>query len=141
MNTLNINPEIANNKDVLVVVDAYRQSGTSKPVTEYAAARESLCPIVKAYLTGKYGVDKYGIIDIEMNFAGEMLGILEERAEQTLERSDSLTSEFACWVTGAYEDMTPEMHDAILGAFEGDMAPVDKAIEIYMASSIAQKYL
>ncbi|WP_334013506.1 hypothetical protein [Alteromonas sp. S167] len=140
MNTLTINPEIANNKDVLVVVDAYRQAGTSKPVTEYAA-RESLCPIVKAYLTGKYGVDEYGIIDIEMNFAGEILGILEERAEQTLERSDSLTSEFTCWVTGAYEDMTPEMHDAVLGAFEGDMAPVDKAIEIYMASSIAQKYL
>lgn len=141
MNTLTINPEIANNKDVLVVVDAYRQSGTSKTVTEYAAARESLCPIVKAYLTSEYGVDEYGIIDIEMNFAGEVAGILEERAEQILERSDSLTSEFTCWITGAYEDEYPEMHEAILGAFEGDMSPVDKAIEIYMASSIAQKYL
>lgn len=141
MNTLTINPEIANNKGVLVIVDAYQQSGTSKTVAEYAAAREGLCPIVEDYLKEKYEVDKYGIIDIGVDFASEIIGVLEQRAEKILNRSDDLVYEFTSWVTGAYEEMTSEMHDALLGAFKGNMAPVDKAIEIFMASSIAQKYL
>ncbi|GAA0209785.1 hypothetical protein GCM10009123_16490 [Kangiella japonica] len=140
MNTLNINPEVINNKAVLVIVDAYQQSGTSKTVAEYAAAREGLCPKVEDYLKEKYEVDKYGIIDIQVDFASEIIGVLEQRAEKILNRSDDLTYEFTCWLTGGYEEGASEMHDALLGAFKGDMAPVDKALEIYLASSVAKKY-
>ena len=140
MKHLTINPTIANNKDILAVIDAYHRSGTRATITNYLTSDEDLCPMVKAYLKGKFGVDEGGVFDIQMAFGEEVFDILDKRVEQVLGRQDSLTWEFTAWVTGAYGEMTRQMREAYLAAFEGNMALVDKAIESYMKADIAKQY-
>jgi hypothetical protein len=140
MKHLTINPTIANNKDILAVIDAYHHSGTSASITNYLTSDEEFCPMVKAYLKGKFGVDERGVFDIQMDFHDQVYGALDERVEHVLERKDSLIWEFAPWVTGAYGEMTQQMREAYLAAFEGNMTLVDKAIESFVNSDIAKQY-
>ena len=72
MKHLTINPTIANNKDILAVIDAYHRSGTRATITNYLTSDEDLCPMVKAYLKGKFGVDEGGVFDIQMAFGEEV---------------------------------------------------------------------
>ncbi|MFT5381953.1 MAG: hypothetical protein ACI81C_003432, partial [Alteromonas macleodii] len=112
MKHLTINPTIANNKDILAVIDAYHRSGTSATITNYLTSDEDLCPMVKAYLKGKFGVDEYGVFDIQIAFGEKVFDVLDKRVEQVLGRQDSLTWEFTAWVTGAYGEMTRQMREA-----------------------------
>jgi hypothetical protein len=138
MSALVINSELRLKSCVRSLIDAYQQANTTTDITEYASAHKELCPSVKTYLKEKYGLDSYGVLDIEIDFANEIVEILEQRAVQKFGVADTLANDFSVWVTSLYDGNKSVKHDALLAAFEGDMARIDNAVEIYMASSVAK---
>lgn len=137
MSALVINSELRLKSCVRSLIDAHQQANTTTDITEYASARKGLCPSVKAYLQEKYGLDSYGVLDIEIDFANAIVEIFEQRAAEKFGLADTLSDDFSVWVTSLYDGNKSVKHDALLAAFEGDMAQIDNAVELYMATSVA----
>jgi len=134
MNNLTINPEIANNEIVKIVIEAYSYSGTTHSIDDLVSGREDIPTSVESYLRSKYKRDKYDIQHLIMDFLGEVLWVIETRVEHTLGFPCEVAYDFTEWLTGAHGYFPNEksiMHSALVGAFTGNLDDVDRAFDVY----------
>jgi hypothetical protein len=135
-----INPAIANNDSVKIIVDACSAAKEKVSIEDLVVHDEVFPNSITAYLQDKHGMDEYDVINLAVNFLEEILWVIEERVEQVLGYSYSTAYEFTGWLTGAQGDYLHNesiKHSALIGALTGNTEAIDAAFLIYYSSKKA----
>jgi len=133
MNTLTINPAIANRESVRVYVEAYEHSPSS--LYSFIACEEHLCEQAKQYLEREYGFNEQGLCRLEERLSSALCDVLEGYFKKSgiclLAEYDS----FCSWLLDYCSSNSihnASLRNAFLGAFTNDERLLYQTLELYM---------
>jgi hypothetical protein len=136
MNTLTINPAIANRESVRVYIEAYEHS--PKSLYSFIACEEDLCEQAKQYLEREYGFNAQGLHRLEERLSSALCDVLESYFKNSgvclLAGYDS----FCSWLL-AYCRLNSihniVLRNAFLGAFTSDERLLSQVLELYLKAN------